>query len=530
MNLKEHENNHFTKQKNKVEQYLLRIIQRYFDIENNFTKESIEAIINESLTRFKQDIMTGQGFMFSLNQKTGHLVLTIQDFKGEPKLNKRSAFNKNFGNQSDTICEGNDFRLSNNREPLLHTHNISDIKKIEEKLKAINTNFASIHTHDNKNILDMIKYTGIKTQIDLIIIEQIEIALNHYYNNLVYKQQEMQKTHDNALSMFINYKSIIDKELENAKNFIDNSTSYIDDIKNYIDIKIKSVKDNAINALTKYVPKDKIQNIIQTLNSSYSIISDGEVSITDGTIICYPYIDELSDSPYEVTFVEETTVLSIPATTNIINPKAKLYFRYDDNDTTVSIPLPFCLKSNKRTFLITGTYDELGNLNIISKHIKQIPGYGTNGNIYNENTVIMESRNDVLTYDAIIDKLISYECQLCLIDSETKNNFVKSLLHDDTYFIQGYNFSLNSTDFIDNQGNALHYFDWDNNQPVLNNLTNQIYINQNKKWAIVEDRYTEKHHYIFEYEIKRLTDFYKNPRIYYQVLGNKEEWNSDSIG
>ena len=47
MNLREHENNHFTKEKNEIEKYLLRIIQRYFDIENNLTKESVEAIIIE---------------------------------------------------------------------------------------------------------------------------------------------------------------------------------------------------------------------------------------------------------------------------------------------------------------------------------------------------------------------------------------------------------------------------------------------------------------------------------------------------
>ena len=33
MNLREHENNIFTKEKDKVEEYLLRIVHRYFDIE-----------------------------------------------------------------------------------------------------------------------------------------------------------------------------------------------------------------------------------------------------------------------------------------------------------------------------------------------------------------------------------------------------------------------------------------------------------------------------------------------------------------
>ena len=524
MNFKEHENNHFVKQKDKIEKYLLRIIQRYFDIENNFTKESVEAIINESLTRLKQDIINEKGFMFSLNQKTGHLVLTIQDFGGETVFDKHSAFNKDFGNQDDTVCEGNDIRLSDNREPLMHTHNIIDIKKIEEKLKAIDVKSINVHIHNNKNILDMIEYTGTKVQIDLIIIEQIEIAINHYYNSLIYKQEELQKKYDKTLNTLINYKTIIEKELANVKNLIESSTPWLNDIKNYINTKIKAAKNNVINTLTKYVSKDKIQDIMQTLSASYYIVNDGEIPIPNGVITCNPRnYDVLMELPNNASSVEETITLSVPATTNIINPKAKFYFRYDNEETTITIPLPFCTKNGDRIFLIEGSYDAAGNLSITSRHIKKLPCPGTNDNIYNENTIIIESQNDALSYDAVINKLTSYECQLCLIDSETKNTFVKGLLHNETYFIQGYNFSPSGTNFVDNQGNILSYFDWDEQQPILDNLTNQIYVNQNKKWAIVEDRYADKHNYVLEYKIKRLADFYKNPRIYYQILGNKEE-------
>jgi hypothetical protein len=39
----------------------------------------------------------------------------------EPSFNKNSAFNKNFGNNVDTVCQGNDIRLSDARTPLPHT-------------------------------------------------------------------------------------------------------------------------------------------------------------------------------------------------------------------------------------------------------------------------------------------------------------------------------------------------------------------------------------------------------------------------
>ena len=76
MALEQHEDNRFTKERDDVEKYLLRIIQRYFDIQNVYTQESIEAIIVESLARYKQSIFHEKGgFIFSLNQKTGHIVL-----------------------------------------------------------------------------------------------------------------------------------------------------------------------------------------------------------------------------------------------------------------------------------------------------------------------------------------------------------------------------------------------------------------------------------------------------------------------
>ncbi len=40
----------------------------------------------------------------------------------EPAFEKNTAFNKNFGNEDDTVCEGNDARLSDARTPLSHTH------------------------------------------------------------------------------------------------------------------------------------------------------------------------------------------------------------------------------------------------------------------------------------------------------------------------------------------------------------------------------------------------------------------------
>lgn len=63
---------------------------------------------------------------------------------------KRTAFNKDYGNIADTVCQGNDSRLSNARTPLPHTHTeaqISDLKAYElafSKNSAFNKNFGII--------------------------------------------------------------------------------------------------------------------------------------------------------------------------------------------------------------------------------------------------------------------------------------------------------------------------------------------------------------------------------------------------
>lgn len=75
---------------------------------------------------------------------TGH-IHTISNIGGlqtaldskEPLIAiKNSAFNKNFGNTVDTVCQGNDSRLSDSRAPLSHTHSISDVTGLQTELDS----------------------------------------------------------------------------------------------------------------------------------------------------------------------------------------------------------------------------------------------------------------------------------------------------------------------------------------------------------------------------------------------------------
>ena len=96
-----------------------------------------------------------------------------------------------------------------------------------------------------------------------------------------------------------------------------------------------------------------------------------------------------------------------------------------------------------------------------------------------------------------------------------------SLLKDNVeYYIQGVK-RLFESEFVDSDENPLTYFDWDSGQPVETYSDTAIKINTNKKWE-AEDDIGNKLGYVAECKLKRLTDYFTNPRIYYQILGTQE--------
>ena len=54
----------------------------------------------------------------------------------EPAFTKNTAFNKNFGSATGTVCEGNDARLSDARTPKAHTHKKSEISDFPTSMPA----------------------------------------------------------------------------------------------------------------------------------------------------------------------------------------------------------------------------------------------------------------------------------------------------------------------------------------------------------------------------------------------------------
>lgn len=145
------ENNVYVKELDKVDSYLVNIIKRYFEKDQESIWLNREDIIVEAVRRAKEEFINfPHAFaVTSVNGKTGAVKITHGDIGAEPIIiKKNNAFNKSFGTIKGTVCEGNDPRLSDAREPIEHSHSDQYIHKddidqyIEQSLKERGIQFA----------------------------------------------------------------------------------------------------------------------------------------------------------------------------------------------------------------------------------------------------------------------------------------------------------------------------------------------------------------------------------------------------
>lgn len=128
MRIQQKENNIYVKTLDNIDSYLINIINRYFQDDKEDIRLNVENIINESIRRMKEDLdiiiedLLFKNSVTSVNGQNGDVVLTHADVGAEKSFNKNTAFNKNFGSENGTVCEGNDVRLSDARVPLPHNH------------------------------------------------------------------------------------------------------------------------------------------------------------------------------------------------------------------------------------------------------------------------------------------------------------------------------------------------------------------------------------------------------------------------
>lgn len=283
MAITEKENNISIKERDRVEVYLMRIIARYFDNEYVYNKESIESIINESLQRYNQYLSTEHfQFIFSLNGRTGNINLDITCLGGEWKFDKKSAFNKDFGTIADTICKGNDPRLSDKRVPLAHKHEIADINGLEERLKALRPTYKT-HTHRNKSLLDILRYSGTKTEFDLIILEELQVSLKYYLENVKFYQREEESLHKSLIEAIeICYNTLIELS-QTAQKIVDDMESWLSEIEEYTDKEIQKFRNSFIEKLKGYLTQDQLKILKEYFSKVFILKQEGTVGLMGGT-------------------------------------------------------------------------------------------------------------------------------------------------------------------------------------------------------------------------------------------------------
>ena len=290
MRMEELSDSRYVKSTDQVERYLLGLVEEYCKNSNVSSPSSREYIIKRAVQRMKEEIsFEGIGVLSVTlpdgEQRTGAVNITLEDLNGEPLISpKLSAFNVSFGNEQNTACEGNDPRLSDARKPLKHQHEIKDIIGLEGQLSTLegllNRTGQFEHEHTNKNILDMLVYTGDKTVIDLTLLDtikdDIQKLVDKIREEIIAHKQEI----NNKITEVNTKITEVKQEIENLKQFIiDKNEEYYKKSTDYTDTKITET-ENALNQkIDKLVTKEMLNGILDIANKAYTFVGQSVYTI-----------------------------------------------------------------------------------------------------------------------------------------------------------------------------------------------------------------------------------------------------------
>lgn len=284
MEFQENKNNYYTKELNDVDRYLLRIIKKYFDLENINSAASINAIIAEAMSRYKLSISYKSKGVNSLNNKTGIINVNISDFNGERKFEKNTAFNKSFGTEENTICEGNDERLYDKRKPKYHHHKISSVLSLKNTLDNFKKEIGKYgyHLHYNSAILNKIKYTGTKNEIDLAELENISYVTDTLLSILDTKTKILLDSFESNQALVNDLISQIYLFMEKLYLYIESENEKINNILiNYVSEKLLELDSIKEEIEKVYVSRINLTNILEILNKSLMPVSIQDINLTE---------------------------------------------------------------------------------------------------------------------------------------------------------------------------------------------------------------------------------------------------------
>ena len=342
MSFKEHENDIITKENDKITNYLRNIIQRYFQIEDEISKETKEDIIIQAYTRLKEIFNAyTKDIIININGKSGAIDLSIKDFYGEEKFNKNTAFNKDFcdtiteskilydgtneeytkygESQEDKIVEGDDDRLSDARIPLAHTHSIEEVKGLKEFIDSFEILNGGIHTHKNTynkriniTVLNALIYTGSRTSIDLILLEDLKAKAEKYNDMLLNINREVTNTGKRYLNSLTDITDEIERNIQYASDNIDTwLTEWIPGYQADVDNSLLALKGQIKHFLNPYLSKTEF-NILKK-RIEYSIRRFESSQTVSGTLpFVNPDIETYSTDIYSRYYNIDSNVFIYP--------------------------------------------------------------------------------------------------------------------------------------------------------------------------------------------------------------------------
>jgi hypothetical protein len=350
MRIEELQNNMYIKSTDSVEKYLLNIIQEYFRDSNEALEGSKEYIIREAVDRLRTEMDYNSLGVLSItlpngDVRTGDVSITLEDLGGEPLISpKLSAFNVNFGNTANTACEGNDPRLYDARKPIKHEHEMSDIRGLDGILSTIIGQIERTgvynHTHTNKDLLDILEYTGDKTSIDLGILDTLEPKINQITEQIRQDVEKYIRDTETEIDRINTELAAINQRIDTIQQYtIGKCEEYLLQAKQYTDTTFENSMTELTNYInTNYVKKENLQELIDIANQCYTLVN------TDQWLLKDLYINSDQNTRIaDLTLSQATLDELFRRSIDIATSKEvifKFYLQYEHNGIKIKQPLP----------------------------------------------------------------------------------------------------------------------------------------------------------------------------------------------
>ena len=356
MRIEELENNLYIKSADSIEKYLLNIIQEYFKDSNTALEGSKEYIIKEAVDRLRAELDYNSLGVLSIELPNGEIrkgdvKITLEDLNAEPLISpKLSAFNVNFGNKPGTACEGNDPRLYNARMPITHMHETSDIRGLEGLLSTINGLIERAdslnHTHDNKDVLDKLYYTGTNNEIDLTLLDTLEPKIDQITSEIRQSIEDYITNTQTDINTINEDLLVINQSVDEIYQYVlDKCTECLTDSKEYAD----TIFDQAYDSLKDYIDnnyanKDLIAPLIETARNCYTLVN------TDKWDLQNIVLQTNGQNRVAILPLSEITLAELTRRSITIANETDILFNfsieYVDNNVTYRQPIPFLTNYN----------------------------------------------------------------------------------------------------------------------------------------------------------------------------------------